>query len=87
LVVVAVVVVVFADVCEAADGAMLPFCWADMGDSAVPLAFFAMLADLCRRVVMACKRGSERVWRVLLLQWLAPGKLGSEALSARALVF
>ena len=46
-----VLVVVLADVCEAADGAILPFCWADMGDLAVPLAFFAILADLCRRVV------------------------------------
>ena len=37
---------VLAVVCEAADGAILPFCWADMGDLAVPLAFFAILADV-----------------------------------------
>jgi hypothetical protein len=38
--------VVLAAVCEAADGAVLPFCWADMGDLAVPLAFFAIVADI-----------------------------------------
>lgn len=37
---------VLAVVCEAADGAILPFCWADMGDLAVPFAFFAILADV-----------------------------------------
>lgn len=54
---VVVLVVVLADVCEAADGAILPFCWADMGDLAVPLAFFAILADLCRRVVVRKEYG------------------------------
>jgi hypothetical protein len=54
---VVVVVVVLADVCEAADGAILPFCWADMGDLAVPLAFFAILADVCRRVVVRKEYG------------------------------
>lgn len=38
-------VLVLAMVCEAADGAILPFCWADMGDLAVPLAFFAIVAE------------------------------------------
>jgi hypothetical protein len=51
-----VVVVVLAEVCEAADGAILPFCWADMGGLAVPLAFFAILAD----VLASCGDGLER---------------------------
>lgn len=38
-------VLVLAMVCEAADGAILPFCWADIGDLAVPLAFFAIVAE------------------------------------------
>ena len=38
-------VLVLAVVCEAAEGAILPFCWADMRDLAVPFAFFAIVAD------------------------------------------
>lgn len=37
--------------CDASEGAMLPFCLADMGDLALPLAFFAILADYLAVVV------------------------------------